>query len=48
MALMDRTVRAWALYDFANSLLVINATVYFSQWVVVDRGLTDFWFAIEV
>ncbi len=44
--LWSKPLASWYLYDFANSLLVINLTVYFSQWVVVDRGLTDFWFAL--
>ena len=37
---------AWYLYDFANSLLIINITLYFSQWVVIDKKVSDFWFAV--
>lgn len=44
--LWTRELLAWYLYDFANSFVYINATLYFSQWVVVDQGLTDFWFAL--
>ncbi|HXT69237.1 MAG TPA: MFS transporter [Vicinamibacterales bacterium] len=34
----------WSLYDFANSIVFINFLLYFSQWLVVDRGLSDFWY----
>lgn len=34
----------WALYDFANSFVFINFLVYFSQWLVIDGGLSDFWY----
>lgn len=36
----------WYLYDFANSFVYINTTLYFSQWVVVDNKLTDFWYSL--
>ncbi len=32
----------WCLYDFANSIVFINFLLYFSQWMVVDSGLSDF------
>lgn len=38
------TVIPWALYDFANSLLIINGGLYFSQWLVVDNKVSDGWF----
>ncbi len=44
--LWTKELVSWYLYDFANSFVYINATLYFSQWVVVDRGLTDFWFSL--
>lgn len=44
--LWTRELVAWYLYDFANSFVYINATLYFSQWVVVDQGLTDFWYSL--
>ncbi len=44
--LWTRELLAWYLYDFANSFVYINVTLYFSQWVVVDKGLTDFWFSV--
>lgn len=34
----------WALYDFANSFVLITFFLYYSQWLVVDRGISDFWF----
>ena len=34
----------WALYDFANSIVFIVFFFYYSQWLVVDRGVSDFWF----
>ena len=37
---------AWYLYDFANSLLIINGAVYFTQWVVVDNKAPDAWLSI--
>ena len=44
--LWTKELVAWYLYDFANSFVYINATAYFSQWIVVDRGLTDLWFSL--
>ena len=34
----------WSLYDFANSIVAINFILYFSVWIVVDGGLSDFWY----
>ena len=34
----------WILYDFANSILMITFFMYFSQWLVIERGVTDLWF----
>lgn len=34
----------WSLYDFANSFVFINFLLYFSQWVILDGGLSDFWY----
>jgi MFS transporter, UMF1 family len=31
----------WVLYDFANSIVSIVFFLYFSQWTVIDRGITD-------
>ncbi|KKQ18989.1 MAG: Major facilitator superfamily [Parcubacteria group bacterium GW2011_GWC1_36_9] len=34
----------WSLYDFANSIVYINFILYFATWIVVDAGLSDFWY----
>ncbi len=34
----------WSLYDFGNSFVFINFLLYFSQWLVIDGGLSDFWY----
>ena len=34
----------WALYDFANSFVFITFFLYYSQWLVIDKGVSDFWF----
>ena len=39
-----RNVFVWALYDFANSIVTIVFFLYFSQWLVVDKGVSDFWY----
>ncbi|MBI4128416.1 MAG: MFS transporter [Parcubacteria group bacterium] len=34
----------WSLYDFANSIIYVNFLLYFAQWLVIDAGLSDFWY----
>ena len=34
----------WISYDFANSIVSIVFFLYFAQWIVVDRGVSDFHF----
>lgn len=34
----------WSLYDFANSIIYVNFVLYFAVWIVVDKGLPDFWY----
>lgn len=34
----------WVTYDFANSIVMIVFFLYFAQWIVVDRGISDFYF----
>ena len=41
---MRRNVFLWVLYDFANSFTYIAFFLYFSQWIVVDCGISDVWF----
>lgn len=38
-----RNIAAWGLYDFANSLVIINGAVYLSRWVVITKGAPDIW-----
>ena len=36
---------SWALYDLANTIYSMNViSLYFSQWVTVDRGREDLWY----
>jgi hypothetical protein len=41
-----RQLVLWSLYDFANSFVLITFFLYYSQWLVVDRGISDFWFNV--
>jgi UMF1 family MFS transporter len=41
-----KAVFIWSLYDFANSIVMIAFFLYFSQWLVIDKGINDFWFNI--
>ncbi|MEK6879965.1 MAG: MFS transporter, partial [Nanoarchaeota archaeon] len=41
-----RNIFLWILYDFANSIMSIVFFLYFAQWVVIDRGVSDFYFNI--
>ncbi len=39
-----RNVFLWVLYDFANSLVFIVFFLYFAQWIVIDKGVSDLYF----
>lgn len=39
-----KNIFLWTLYDFANSIAVIVFFLYFSQWLVIDKGVSDFWY----
>jgi len=41
---MTKNVFYWALYDFANSIVMIVFLFYFSQWIVVDSAKPDWWY----
>lgn len=41
---MKKNIYLWALYDFANSIIMIVFLFYFSQWLVVDSHEPDWWF----
>lgn len=36
-----RNVWLWASYDFANSIISIVFFLYFSQWIVIEKGFSD-------
>ncbi|MEI6732033.1 MAG: MFS transporter [archaeon] len=44
--LWSKELVSWYLYDLAISMVFINLTLYFSEWVVVDNHFTDFWFSL--
>lgn len=37
-----KNIFLWSLFDFANSIVFINFLLYFSQWLVLEGGLSDF------
>ena len=39
-----RIIGAWGLFDFANSILVINGGLYFSQWLADSYVGGESWF----
>src|SRR3989304_1170552 len=39
-----KNIFLWVLYDFANSIVMIVFFLYFSQWLVVDNGVSDAWY----
>ena len=42
---MNKTnIALWTLYDFANSIVIVVFFLYFSQWLVVEKGVSDFWY----
>ena len=41
---MKKKIAYWALYDFANSIVMIAFLFYFSQWLVIDRGRPAWWY----
>ena len=38
----QKNIWLWVLYDFANSIVSIVFFLYFAQWVVVEKGISDF------
>ncbi len=40
----NKNIFLWVLYDFANSLVSIVFFLYFSQWIIIDRGISDLHF----
>lgn len=37
-------VPAWITYDFLNSLIIINGSLYFSAWITQDQLVNPFWY----
>jgi len=42
--MQKKNIFLWTLYDFANSIVSIVFFLHFSQWLVVDKGVADFWY----
>lgn len=38
--------RAWIAYDFINSLVIINGSLYFSRWITIDQRIGSFWYGL--
>ncbi|MDE2172967.1 MAG: MFS transporter [Patescibacteria group bacterium] len=34
----------WSLYNFGHAIVLIVFFFYYSEWLVIDQGLSDFWF----
>src|SRR5947209_4359147 len=34
----------WALYGFAKDIVIVAFALYFSQWLVVQNGVSDIWY----
>ena len=43
-----KNIFLWSLYDFANSVIMITTILYFSQWLVIDKGMDDIWFNLSL
>ncbi|MBK9239278.1 MAG: MFS transporter [Acidobacteria bacterium] len=37
---------AWSLFDFCNSFVIINGSLYISQWVT-EHGVREFWYGFS-
>lgn len=37
-----KNIFLWTLYDFANSIVTVVFFLYFSQWLVIEHGVSDF------
>ncbi len=44
MGINKKKAFLWSLYDFANSISTVVFFLYFSQWLVVEHGVADFWY----
>ena len=48
LSAIKRRRLGWYLVAFANSILVLNGGLYFTQWIVVDQHLSDAWFNVAL
>jgi UMF1 family MFS transporter len=39
-------IASWIAYDFINSLLIINGSLYFSAWITQNQGVNSFWYGL--
>jgi hypothetical protein len=45
---MKKNIILRALYDFANSLVMIIFLFYFSQRLVIDQGVAEIWYNVSL
>ncbi|MBP6910670.1 hypothetical protein KBC03_03640 [Patescibacteria group bacterium] len=45
---MRKNIALRALYDFANSMVMIIFLFYFSQWLVVEHGVPEIWYNVTL
>lgn len=46
IGLVKSGVAAWVMYDFINSMLIINGSLYFSVWLTQDQQVSQFWYGV--
>ncbi len=46
--MLNKQVFLWGLYDFANSILIGNMSLYFVQFIVVEKGVADIFFSLTL
>ncbi len=39
-------IAPWIAYDFINSLLIINGSLYFSAWITQNQGVNSSWYGL--
>lgn len=44
----NKRLYLWALYDFANSIVLMAFLFYFSQWLVIDQGKPAWWYNVAL
>jgi UMF1 family MFS transporter len=45
---MKKKITYWAMYDFANSFIMMAYLFYFSQWLVIDQGKPAWWYNLAL